>query len=776
MAVDGSEVFLSLIRGAEDKLHERQDILANLNDIRYWYQYGEFQDSVNLVLSAKELLNLLIKGPTLELLPSALKCYAIAFEAVQHKKHLATPLPRERSEDHTAECLEVRGCINDLCDQLRNVPRFTESLRLPFAELTGCVVRTLCHQAKNWLSEVKEILKDFAKAYANSAGTSNEHKPLLLGLRGCMYALDIDKALEASSLSSPPPPSPPPPSPPPLPSPSPLPSPPPLPPLLPPPRVSKRQNQPPDHVRAESSPEPHSKRRRPEQSVHTRSKQKPVKLVNLPSGGVASSQNLTTGRFLGVLARDCRVGGRQDVHSGDLYQIAKDASVDVCEKDSALRRIERSRSQSEQNVVVLAYHCKEGPSFIIKTTKDIQAREQLLMPLDLGRGEHARQENDGVARDTRSVEDHETYSEKPSIENDLGSSADSGGESEYETSDASDSASIGSMKEDECLSESDGEKDVVVVADHQQTKRRTRSPNTDEKVLHSVIETIPLGKSFSKRTLLSQYETNNLQKPDGEVLYRYLGGLRCCSRTRDRSSCRWIHDAQNCRFPRIEQRAHYALVQRERLTVVGLSRLCNVGLKGLRTWLKSTSCASIQPNTKPREVIHDKSKCTISTIDQTEAFKTDVTNFEDESGRTIVTWTPDLEKTLLRLKARGVTMRELAKYLNRTHSTFHFTKICLESRWLKLKKEKTNEPLPDREMIDMIEEAKNPPDRHDLVKMACDKAQDKNEANIESWIEEYRDGIQCNINFESLDTCFDVKNGTINHNARVCSKGSKNLR
>ncbi|RYO48021.1 hypothetical protein AA0116_g12790 [Alternaria tenuissima] len=503
-------------------------------------------------------------------------------------------------------------------------------------------------------------------------------------------------------------------------------------------------------------------------------------MLNASTPDAAAQSVLTTSEsrnlFLGVLARDCRVGGRQDVHSGDLYQIAKDASVDVCEKDSALRRIERSRSQSEQNVVVLAYHCKEGPSFIIKTTKDIQAREQLLMPLDLGRGEHARQENDGVARDTRSVEDHETYSEKPSIENDLGSSADSGGESEYETSDASDSASIGSMKEDECLSESDGEKDVVVVADHQQTKRRTRSPNTDEKVLHSVIETIPLGKSFSKRTLLSQYETNNLQKPDGEVLYRYLGGLRCCSRTRDRSSCRWIHDAQNCRFPRIEQRAHYALVQRERLTVVGLSRLCNVGLKGLRTWLKSTSCASIQPNTKPREVIHDKSKCTISTIDQTEAFKTDVTNFEDESGRTIVTWTPDLEKTLLRLKARGVTMRELAKYLNRTHSTFHFTKICLESRWLKLKKEKTNEPLPDREMIDMIEEAKNPPDRHDLVKMACDKAQDKNEANIESWIEEYRDGIQCNINFESLDTCFDVKNGTINHNARVCSKGSKNLR
>ncbi|KAH8621285.1 hypothetical protein IG631_24058 [Alternaria alternata] len=696
MAVDGSEVFLSLIRRAEDKLHERQDILANLNDIRYWYQYGEFQDSVNLVLSAKELLNLLIKGPTLELLPSALKSYAIAFEAVQHKKHLATPLPRERSEDHAAECLKVRGCISDLCDQLRNVPRFTESLRLPFAELTGCVVRTLCHQAKNWLSEVKEILKDFAKAEDCGCVRNN--------------AECIDSRCSCSEC--------------------------------------------PNNFQ----------------------EQKPVKLVNLASGGVASSQNLTTGRFLGVLARDYRVGGRQDVHSGDLYQIAKDASVDVCEKDSALRRIERSRSQSDQNVVVLAYHCKEGPSFIIKTTKDIQAREQLLMPLDLGRGEHARQENDGVARDTRSVEDHETYSEKPGIDNDLGSSADSGGESEYETSDASDSASIGSMKEDECLSESDGEKDVVVVADHQQTKRRTRSPNTDEKVLHSVIETIPLGKSFSKRTLLSQYETNNLQKPDSEVLYRYLGELRCCSRTRDRSSCRWIHDAQNCRFPRIEQRAHYALVQRERLTVVGLSRLCNVGLKGLRTWLKSTSCASIQPNTKPREVIHDKSKCTISTIDQTEAFKTDVKNFEDESGRTIVTWTPDLEKTLLRLKARGVTMRELAKYLNRTHSTFHFTKICLESKWLKLKKEKTNEPLPDREMIDMIEEAKNPPDRHDLVKMACDKAQDKNEANIESWIEEYRDGIQCNINFESLDTCFDVKNGTINHNARVCSKGSKNLR
>ncbi|KAG9189934.1 hypothetical protein G6011_06802 [Alternaria panax] len=229
MAID---VLPSLIRGAEEKLHERQDLMANLNDlmtnlddIRYFHRCGGFQDAVNLVLSAKELLNLLIGNPARRLLHSVLKSYAIAFKAVQHKNHLALPLPHERSEKHSVGCLDVRDCIDDLCDKLRNVPQFDESLRLPIVELKGCVLRTPCHQSGTQLSEVGKILKEFAELYANPEDTSDEYRTPLLVLHGCIYALDPSKALEASIPSSPPPPPPP-----------------------PPPRVSKRQIETSDHV------------------------------------------------------------------------------------------------------------------------------------------------------------------------------------------------------------------------------------------------------------------------------------------------------------------------------------------------------------------------------------------------------------------------------------------------------------------------------------------------------------------------------------------------
>ena len=122
-------------------------------------------------------------------------------------------------------------------------------------------------------------------------------------------------------------------------------------------------------------------------------------------------------------------------------------------------------------------------------------------------------------------------------------------------------------------------------------------------------------------------------------------------------------------------------------------------------------------------------------------------------------------------------MPELEKHLNSKHTNLHFTQASLWQKWAKLKKRKTNKRKPcDPQMIAMIEAARYPLDSHDLVKKACDNVRDKSEANLKLWIEEYRDGIRCEINFQSLETCFVSKDNTIIHNARACSKGSQNLR
>ncbi|RAR15451.1 ORC2-like protein [Stemphylium lycopersici] len=516
MAID---VLPSLIRGAEEKLHERQDLMADLNDlmtnlddIRYFHRCGRFQDAVNLVLSAKELLNLLIGNPARQLLHSVLKSYAIAFKAVQHKNHPALPLPHERSEKHSVGCLDVRDCIDDLCDKLRNVPQFEESLRLPIVELKGCVLRTPCHQSGTQLSEVGKILKEFAEL----------------------------KALEASIPSSPPPP--------------------------PPPRVSKRQIETSDHVQTKSCSD----------CPNNFEEQKSVKLFDLESGGVASRRNLPTGNFLGVLDGIRRMEGRQDAPTGDLYPLAKNASLDVCREDAELHRIESSSSQSDQNVELLPYRRKNGHSLIIRTTKDVQAGERLLLPLDLASIEHAREEHGGSAPDGRTFEDHDMNLENSSIDDDL---EDGDEESEYEIPGEFNVANDESTVEDEFLSESDGEKDDQ----YHQDKRTTR------------------GRANRKT---------------------HFGVL-----------------------------IHYALVQHESLTLPGLSKLCN-----------------------------------------------------------------------------------------------------------------------------MIEEAEVPLIRHDLVKMACEQVTEKTEANIISWIENYRDGIPCKIKFSALESCFVSEDNTIDHNERDCRKGGKNLR
>jgi hypothetical protein len=328
--------------------------------------------------------------------------------------------------------------------------------------------------------------------------------------------------------------------------------------------------------------------------------------------------------------------------------------------------------------------------------------------------EHVQEEHEGVTRDG-SVEDHETYSENSSLNGDLRGSEDFGEESEHEVSDAYDSASIESM-EDGCLSDSDGEKDVVVMAVHQQTKRRTTS----------------------------------------------------CRRTGNTSGCRCIHDANKCRFSPMEQSAHYALYQKGSLTVNELMSLCRISRRRAIDLVKLAPCCSIRPNTKPNEITHDKSRCTIPISEQTQDFKKMVANFKGKSGNTIVKWTPALEKTLLELMARGVKMAKIEKYLNKDNPTLHFTGNCLRSRWSKLRKENK------RSNQGMIEAAKNPPDDHDLVLMACEKVADNNVAKIKSWIEGYHCGIQWNIDFESFAECFDVRNSEIRHEEGTCKKTRQN--
>lgn len=204
MAADESEGFESLIDRVEDNFTGQQEIIAHLDDIRSWYRRGKFPDSVNLVFSAKEFLNLMINEPTLRLLRSVLKMYGVAFKAAWEKKHLESPLLCESLTSHTAE-LSVRCRINDLSNTLRTSfeeSRFTQSFRYLMAELKSCVLSALRHQSGNWLSEVDEMLKNFVEPDRNSAGTSDEPRILLSGLHSCVFALNPDKALQASSQSS----------------------------------------------------------------------------------------------------------------------------------------------------------------------------------------------------------------------------------------------------------------------------------------------------------------------------------------------------------------------------------------------------------------------------------------------------------------------------------------------------------------------------------------------------------------------------------------------
>lgn len=424
-----------------------------------------------------------------------------------------------------------------------------------------------------------------------------------------------------------------------------------------------------------------------------------MKLFDLESGGVASRRNLPTGNFLGVLDGIRRMEGRQDAPTGDLYPLAKNASLDVCREDAELHRIESSSSQSDQNVEVLPYRRKNGHSLIIRTTKDVQAGERLLLPLDLGSMEHAREEHGGVARHGRSLEDHDIYSESSSIDDDLGNGDE---ESEYEIPGELNVANDESTVEDEFLSESDGEKDDQ----YQQDKRRTRG--------------------------------------------------RANGKTSD------------------EALIHYALVRKKSLTLLGLSKLCNVSTKKIKPWLMSASCCTIREDTKPCYATHDESKCTISTHKMTDKFNKDVTEFEDQPTTQIVVWTSELVKNLLQLRAKGVMFKELVTHLKDKYPTMPFTQVSLERKWRDLRRAKTegSKRMP-REVIGMIEAAEVPLSSHDLVKRACEKVRDKTETNIISWIVGYRDGIPCKIKFSSLESCFVSKDNTIDHNERDCRKGSK---
>jgi hypothetical protein len=149
MAADESEGFESLIDRVEENFTGRQEIIAHLDDIRSWYRRGKFPDSVNLVFSAKEFLNLMINEPTLRLLRSVLKMYGVAFKAAWEKKHLASPLLCESLTSHTPEFSSVRRRINDLSNILRasfEEPIFQQSFRSLMAELKSCVLSALRHQ------------------------------------------------------------------------------------------------------------------------------------------------------------------------------------------------------------------------------------------------------------------------------------------------------------------------------------------------------------------------------------------------------------------------------------------------------------------------------------------------------------------------------------------------------------------------------------------------------------------------------------------------------
>ncbi|KAG9189935.1 hypothetical protein G6011_06803 [Alternaria panax] len=394
--------------------------------------------------------------------------------------------------------------------------------------------------------------------------------------------------------------------------------------------------------------------------------------------------------------------GRHDAPTGDLYPLAKNASLDVCREDAELHRIESSSSQSDQNVEVLPYRRKNGHSLIIRTTKDIQAGEQLLLPLDLGSMEHAREEHGGVARDGRSLEDHNTNLQSSSIDDDLENGDE---ESEYEIPGEFNVANDESTVEDEFLSESDGEKDDQ----YQQDKRRTR------------------GRANGKTSF--------------EVLI------------------------------------HYALAKRKSLTLLGLSKLCNVSTKKIKPWLMSALCCTIREDTKPCYATHDQSKCATSIRKVTDKFKREVIEFEDQPTTQFVAWTPEFVKNMLQLRAKGVTFKELLTHLNSKYPTIPFTQISLERKWRDLKAAKTDKIKPmAREVIKMIEAAEVPLSSHDLVKRACEKVEEKTETNIISWIVDYRDGIPCKIKFSSLESCFVSEDNKIDHNEGDCRKGGKNLR
>jgi hypothetical protein len=427
---------------------------------------------------------------------------------------------------------------------------------------------------------------------------------------------------------------------------------------------------------------------------------------------------------------------REKMDNEQVYAIAKDAVVYVNNIDSEFHHIRRSKLQREQNVAVLSFRSKKGPMLVIKTTQDVQAGEELCLP------PNPRKEDDGTNRDPRD-DGHEKYPKSPSIISITGSSEESA-ESSDDLDRHPDNA--GDVTDD----------DVLVELRHEQNGKERRlsamvenniTQDTDEEVLHDVIESFLNGNRFSTEDVANEYRRNKKQIPDKESLNEYLVQFPCCiGNDRPQVHYNWVHDPEKCRKPRDELFIHYSLCEKGSITIRGISNLCDVKKHIVRK-LELSSCCTLQKDATPHYYKHDMEKCTTQTIKIPSKYKIRVAAFQERPIKAVVRWTADMEETFLRLRGRGVEFGPLVKHLKTKYPGVPFTVISFDTKIRRLKEEKKCGNISDKKKLRLIKGVTNPLSRRDLIKKAQNNVTESTHENLKSWIEKYHDGIECKIDF-----------------------------
>jgi hypothetical protein len=366
--------------------------------------------------------------------------------------------------------------------------------------------------------------------------------------------------------------------------------------------------------------------------------------------------------------------------------VATDAIKNVSGGDSVLHHIRRSNLQQEQNVKAVPYRCKDGHRLIVQTTQHIEAGTELFPPQQLSRW----------------ISHHTTMPAVAGFGNDNSRSRSCRTSTVHrgsdESSDGSDESDDSEYREvDESGSESDhGEDDTILVKACQNEKSKgkksgDKTTKPDRTTLHEVLSIFG-DNPFSKDQLIDAYRKKKGFSPSTRLLNSWLSQYVCCSSEGRIRGNKWTHHPDRCAgspaSTPTKYLLHYAVSEREELSVTALEKLCEITAKGIREALLPFSCCQYRTNTNPLFYSHDTERCTTQILGIRRSFKDRVRDFQDVPRRQRFTWSDKADKKVLQYEPGVVTFKQVGAMVKSNFPECDFDSADIGNRWRNLEREK----------------------------------------------------------------------------------------